>query len=241
MKKKFVNSWKGRFLYLFAFSTFLISSCKKNSTPDNISTTSGLMAFNLIPDTTFSVAFAFSGISVTNAPLPYTNYTGSYLPINSGNQQLGLYKANPDSLITNTNFVFEPSKYYSAFAIGANGNYKEIVTNDEVDSLPINTGNAFVRYINAIPDSSKPAITIALNGNNVVNTATSFGTISNFTSITPGNLNASLNNGSNISANKTIGVVANGVYTILLLGIPGATDTTKAVKITFIQNGTLTP
>lgn len=241
MKKKFITSWQSRILYIFAFSTFLISSCQKSPTTDNISNTSGLMAFNLIPDTTFSIAFAFLGSSLTNAPLQYLNYTGSYLPITGGNQQLGLYKANPDSLIMNTNFVFEPSKYYTAFAVGANGNYKEIVTNDEVDSLPTNTGNAFVRYINAILDSSKPAVTIALNGNNVMNTATSFGTVSSFASIAPGNITVSLDNGSNISANKIISVAANGVYTILLLGIPGAMDTTREVKISSIQNGTLTP
>ena len=241
MKTNFFTAWQSKLFYLFVFTTFFFSSCKKAPATDNISTTSGLMAFNLIPDTTFSIAFAFSGISLTNAPLPYTNYTGSYLPITGGNLQLGLYKAIPDSLIMNTNYVFEPSKYYSAFAVGANGNYKEIVTNDEVDSLPTNTGNAFVRYIDAIPDSSKPAVTIALNGNNVVNTATSFGTVSNFASIAPGSINVTLDNGSNISANKTISVAANGVYTILLMGIPSATDTTRAVKITYIQNGTLTP
>ncbi|MEO6838943.1 MAG: DUF4397 domain-containing protein [Ginsengibacter sp.] len=241
MKNKFISSWQSRLLYLFAFSTFLITSCKKTSTTDNISTQSGLMAFNLIPDSTFSIAFAFSGASVTNAPLPYTNYTGSYFPITSGNQQLSLYKANPDSLIMNISLVFEPSKYYSAFAIGANGNYKQIVTNDEVDSLPTNTGNAFIRYVNAIPDSSKPAVTIALNGNNVVNTTTSFSDISNFTGVAPGSINVTLDNGSTISVNKTISVAANGVYTILLVGIPGATDTTREVKITSIQNGTLTP
>ena len=112
MKNNFISSSQRRLLYLLAFSIFLFSSCQKAQDTDNISSTSGLMAFNLIPDTTFSIAFAFSGISLTNAPLPYTNYTGSYLPINSGAQQLGLYKANPDSLIMNTNVAFEASKYY---------------------------------------------------------------------------------------------------------------------------------
>ena len=241
MKNNFISSSQRRLLYLLAFSIFLFSSCQKAQDTDNISSTSGLMAFNLIPDTTFSIAFAFSGISLTNSPLPYTNYTGSYLPINSGAQQLGLYKANPDSLIMNTNVAFEASKYYSAFAIGAKGNYRDIVTDDEIDSLPTNTGNAFVRYVNAIPDSSKPVVTIALNGNNVVNTTTSFGSISNFTGVAPGSINITLNNGSTISASKTISVAANGVYTILLLGIPGVADTTREVKITYIQNGALTP
>ncbi len=31
------------------------------------------------------------------------------------------------------------------------------------------------------------------------------------------------------------------VYTLLLTGMPNATDTTKAVKIKYIVNGTVTP
>lgn len=241
MKNKFTKVLQTKSLFLCALVILAFSSCKKTPAIAPTSTASGLMAFNLIPDSTFSVAFAFSGISITNTPIPYPNYTGNYVAINSGNQQLGLYKANPNSLIMNTSFVFQPTRYYSAFAMGANGNYKSIITNDEVDSLPTGTGNAFVRFVNAIPDSSNPTVTIALNSTNVVNEAAPFGTVSKFVGVTPGSISVNLDNGSTISANRTISVGANNVYTILLVGIPGVSDTTRAIRISYIQNGAVTP
>ncbi len=50
-----------------------------------------------------------------------------------------------------------------------------------------------------------------------------------------------LSNDSTISANKTVTLVKNQVYTFLLTGMPHATDTSKAVQIKYIINGTITP
>lgn len=241
MKNKFIKAWQTKSLFLCALLILTFSSCKKTPAVATTSTASGLMAFNLIPDSTFSIAFTFSNISLTNTPIPYPSYTGSYMAINSGNQQVGLYKANPNSLLANTTFVFQPTKYYSAFAMGANGNYKDVIIADKVDSLPTGTGNAFVRFVNAIPDSSKPTVTIALNGNNIVNEAAPFGAVSDFVGVTPGSISVNMDNGSTISANKTISVGANNVYTILLVGIPGVSDTTRAIRISYILNGTVAP
>ena len=241
MKNKFIKTWQTKNLFLCALLILTFSSCKKTPVVATASTVSGLMAFNLIPDSTFSIAFAFSNISLTNTPISYPSYTGNYVSINSGNQQIGLFKANPDSLLVNTTFTFEPAKYYSAFAMGANGNYKDVIIADKVDSLPTGTGNAFVRFVNAIPDSSKPTVTIALNGTNVVNEAAPFGTVSDFVGVTPGSISVNMDNGSTISANKTISVGANNVYTILLVGIPGVSDTTRAIRISYILNGTVAP
>jgi len=43
-------------------------------------------------------------------------------------------------------------------------NYKNVIVADNLDSLPTLTGNAFVGYVNAIPDSSGQTITINANG-----------------------------------------------------------------------------
>lgn len=173
--------------FLLTFFAIAFSACKKNK---DVTTTfvSGLMAFNLIPDSSSQVLFSLSNNSITNVPLSYTNYTGSYISVYSGNRELKLLNADSNSILATTNFLFAPKKYYSAFAVGVKGNYENIVTDDNLDSLPTNTGNAFVRYINAIPDSSKSMVTISSDGNNVVNETASFGSVSNFTGITPGEI-----------------------------------------------------
>lgn len=240
MTNKVFHIFKSKFFYLLLFSAIAFSACKKDDTPST--PTSGLMAFNLIPDSTGSVVFVLDNNSITNAPLTYTNFTGAYLPIYSGMRTLGLYEAsNPDSALGSATFNFEPKKYYSAFGIGANGNYQNLITNDELDSLPSSTGNAFVRYINAIPDSSHPVVTISSNGTDEIKENAPFGKVSDFTQIAPGDISMNVSNDSTISTSRTIPVQKDGVYTVLIMGMPGAADTTRAVQIKYIVNGTITP
>lgn len=241
MKDRLFSILQNKFLYIFAFSIILFSACSKRSdvpaTP-----TSGLMAFNLIPDSTGPVVFALSNKSITNAPLSFTNYTGSYLSIYSGTRELGLYRANnSDSALATTSFLADNQKYYSAFAIGANGTYTNLVIDDNLDSIPSSTGNAFVRYINAIPDSSQPVVTITANGTDVVKKNVPFGTVSDFTGIAPGDITVNVSNDSTIDANRTITLEKDKVYTMLIMGMPKATDTAKAVQIKYIINGMVTP
>lgn len=240
MTNKVFHIFRNKIFYILLFSAIAFSACKKDDTP--ATPTSGLMAFNLIPDSTGPVVFVLDNNSITNAPLTYTNFTGAYLPIYSGMRTLSLYEAsNPGSALADTTFNFESTKYYSAFGIGANGNYKNLLIEDQLDSLPSSTGNAFVRYINAIPDSSGPVVTIASNGTDNVNENAAFGKVSDFVGIVPGDISVSVSNDSTISASRTIPVQKDNVYTILIMGMPGAADTTRAVQIKYIVNGTITP
>jgi len=216
----------------------LFSACKKEL-PVNTTPVSGLMAINLIPDQP-AVGFIMSGNYLTNSPLAYTNYTGTYLSVYSGNRMVALGVGNSDTTVASTDYVFEPSKFYSVFAMGANGSYRNLVVNDNIDSLSTGSGLAFVRYVNAIPDSSKSGLSITQNGNNVLNTDASFATASDFKSVNPGDLTVTAS-GENYSVNRTISVEKDKVYTIMLTGIPQSTDTAKAVKIKYILNGTVTP
>ncbi len=240
MKNKLFSVAQNKFLYLTLFSLVLFSACKKSDVA-NTMPTSGLMAFNLVPDSIPPVVFVLNNNSITNLPLSFNNYTGSYLPVYSGPRTLELYEANSDSALATTSYTFEPKKYYSAFAIGANGTYKTMIVDDHLDSLPDSTGNAFVRYVNAIPDSSTQKVTISSNETNDVTENTSFGDVSGFTGIAPGDITVNLSNDSTISANKTITLEKDKVYTVLLTGMPHAADTAKAVKIKYIVNGSLTP
>ena len=227
-------------LYLLAFTVFIFSACKKDN-PNFNNTQSGLMAFNLIPDEA-SIGFAVSNNNLINSPLSYSNYTGNYLSISSGQRDIQSFEASTDSVLATASYNFEPKKYYSIFAVGANGMYKNIIVNDNFDSLSTTSGNAFVRYINAIPDSSGAGVTITANGTDVVNQPASFGTVSDFKEIAPGDISVKVNNSElAIAADRTITIEKNKVYTILLMGLPGVTDTTKAVQIKYIQNGNVTP
>ena len=237
MKKTLNYVKQQRWLMLLFGLTLLFSACKKDVDTPQIPA-SGLMVFNLIPDHS-AIGFVMSNQIITNAPLDYTNYSGNYISVMAGSRDVGLYDVAGDSTITDVTQQFEPDNYYSAFALGADGNYSTVIVNDNLDSIPDSTDQAFVRYVNAIPDSSKPMVTIAAGGTNVVDDMASYGNVSGFESINPGEITIVVSNGTDISATRTITVEKGKVYTILLLGLPGATDEANKVQIKFITNGSV--
>ena len=58
-------------------------------------------------------------------------------------------------------------------------------------------------------------------------------------SIDAGDVAVKVSNGSSIDASRNIPVEQGKVHTVLLAGVPGAADTTKAVQIKYILNGSL--
>jgi len=197
------------------------------------------MAFNLAPDKG-AIGITIGGSRLTNAPLSYTSYTGFYQAIFPGTREVAAFDFNSNTPFAATTAVFDTSHYYSVFTLGANGTYKNLVVNDELDSLSATTGLAYVRYINAVPDSTKVLVTLTAASTDLSNSSTGFATISGFSGVNPGELTIKIANGTNISATRTITLEKAKVYTILLVGLPGATDTEKQVQIKFITNGTIT-
>ncbi len=239
MKHKLFSVIRNKFFYILLFSAVAFSACKKENVP--ATPTAGLMAFNLIPDSTQPVVFVLDNNALANSAIGFGNFTGGYLNVFTGPRTVNLFENGSDSALATMSYTFQPNMYYSAFAMGANGTYKNMIVKDNLDSLPTSTGNAYVRYVNAIPDSSAEMFTVSANSSNVVNANTSFGDVSDFTGIAPGDISINLDNGSTISANKTMTLEQNKVYTVLLTGMPNATDTTKTVRIKYIVNGTVTP
>jgi hypothetical protein len=130
--------------------------------------------------------------------------------------------------------------YYSLFTVGRNGNYHNIIVNDSLNNLTASAGQAFVRYINAIPDSAiSPKITVSSGEGNIFDNNATFGTVSGFSKIKAGSIDIKVGSGDSITASRSINVEESKVYTILVSGMPGATDTTKAVQIKYITNGTV--
>ncbi|MEO5650178.1 MAG: DUF4397 domain-containing protein [Ginsengibacter sp.] len=224
----------------FVLLIFLFSACKKTVDTGARQPAAGLMAFNLVPDKA-SIGVALSGNNFTNVPLFYTSYTGGYQGVFLGNRDVSSYDFSSHTTLATTTQLFKDSAYYSLFVLGNNGNYSNIIVQDNLDSLSSTTGEAYVRFVNAIPDSSKPMVTISTNGTNVINSNAAYATVSDFTGVTPGDISITVTNESTINTHRTISVEGGKIYTILLTGIPGETDAIKAVQIKFITNGTIKP
>lgn len=215
----------------------VISACNKSDFKNDDTQVAGLMAFNLVPDRS-AISVALSGSSLGNIPLGYTTYTGVYVNIFPGTRSVESYDNISGSLLTTTTFNFEPDMYYSAFVAGANNNYRNIVVRDNFDSLSAISGLAFVRYVNAIPDSSKPTVMITANGSTIVNEQASFASVSSFRQVSPGSVTVDVSNSTTIDKHRTIGLEPRKVYTVLLLGRPGSSNS-DSLQIRFVANGEL--
>lgn len=224
-------------------ASVLFTACKKDDVPDNNSNVpvAGLMAFNLAPDQN-AVGVSLGGNNLGNSALAYNSFTGNYLPVYTGSRELRSFDNNSNTTLSTSTATFADSSYYSVFVLGANGSYRNVVVKDELDSLTATTGKAWVRYINAIVDTANaPVVTVASNGTDVINETGNYGTVSSFVPVNAGQVSTAVSNGENIAANRTITLEENKIYTLLLTGIPGDADTTRAVQIKFIQNGTVVP
>jgi Domain of unknown function (DUF4397) len=200
-----------------------------------------LMAFNLSPDQN-AVVMSLGGSNLGNASLAYNSYTGTYLPVYTGARELRSFDFNSGNTLATSNATFADSGYYSAFLLGTTGNYRNVVVRDDLETLTSTAGKAWVRYINAIPDSvNAPMVTIAAGGTNVFNETGNYGNVSSFAMVNAGEVTASVTNGEGVNTTRNITLEENKVYTVLLTGLPVTTDSTRDAEVKFIVNGTVTP
>ena len=218
----------------------VFSSCLKDKNNDAGTNTpaAGLMVFNLAADKS-AVGFSIDGNSLTNVSLGYQSYNGGYAGIYPGQRMIDVYDFySPSGTIASATGAFENGKYYSAFLIGVDTNYRNIIVPDNFDSLTATAGKSFLRYINAIPDSlSVPDVSITATGSGAITNPAPFGTVSTFAVVNTGDINVAIKNNNGINANRTFPVVERKLYTVLLTGIPGSATT--PVEIKYIENGTL--
>lgn len=220
--------------------TLLFSACKKDNDDFNTDQqVAGLMSFNLAADKP-AVGVSIGGSNLTNVPLNYTNYTGVYQSIYPGSRQVDAYDFTTGAAFARATQNFEVDKYYSSFILGNNGSYKNVIVEDMLDSISTTTGDAFVRYINAIQDSTITPMVSMTVGTDIMTKAVAYGDVSAFTGATPGDVTFKVSNGTTIDAERTFAVEKDKVYTVLLLGVPGESDPAKAVQIKYISNGTIT-
>ena len=214
-------------------SMILFSACKKSGVDNNTNVqAAGLMAFNLAPDKT--VALTIGGNGLPGSPLAFNSYTGTYLPVYAGTRTVESFDYSSNTSLASASDSFEVDKYYSVFVVGKGGSYQNVIVKDNFDSLSSSSGQAYIRYINAINGSANAAVTIS--GSSVNNSNAAFGTVSDFVAVTPGSTTITVNDGGTVNINRTITTEAKNVYTVLLSS--GATGSDPA-QIKFITNGTL--
>jgi hypothetical protein len=212
----------------------LLSACNKKDAMVTRIPASGLMAFNLAPDKD-GIGIALSGNLLNNTPLGYTDFNGMYQNIYTGTRDIKSFDLR-DSVFASSTFTFEDGNYYSLFITGNNGVYKNITVKDDIDSSAT-ADKAYIRYINAIPDSSAPVVSISSGGTSVSEAQAAFNTVSNFISVSAGDVKIAVSNGSDISTDRTLTLENGKVYTALIVGVPGATDNEKKLQIRYVVNG----
>ncbi len=219
--------------------SFSFSSCLKNDKDLPVNPVSGVMAFNLATDRS-AVDFVTANTTLTNIPVEYSNFTGAYLNVYSGSGPIDTYDHNTQLKLASANNNFGVDKYYSVFFVGRDSSYSNVVVEDHLDSLAYTSGKAYVRYINAIADSSSPVVKVSGGGADIFTAPAAFKTVSVFKAVNAGDVNIAVSNElSTINASRTITLSDSKVYTILLMGNAG--NSTTPVEIKFIENGTLTP
>ncbi|RYY24936.1 MAG: DUF4397 domain-containing protein [Chitinophagaceae bacterium] len=217
----------------------ILAACNKSDKYNIDLPAAGLMVFNLAPDQP-AVGVALSGNSINPSPLSFRAYTGQYINIYPGTRAVETYDFISNYGFAASSFTFEPEKYYSLFVVGADSVYRNLLVTDNFDNLSASGGKAYIRYVNAIPDSSRPIVSIRTGAVEVVKENTSFADVSPFIAVDPGALAIEIKNGESLNATRSIDVIAKRVYTILFSGKPGELNNDKAVQIRFIQNGILT-
>ncbi|MFT4024101.1 MAG: DUF4397 domain-containing protein [Flavihumibacter sp.] len=217
----------------------LFSACLKNNDSQVNVPAGGLMAFNLSPDAG-GIGIKLDGNNLVRTPVFYTNFTGGYLPVYVGNRTAWAFDYYSGVMLTRqTGFNVVDSQYYSLFVVSSDSNFKTVIVNDHLDSLGYEEGYAFVRYINAIADSTlQPEVKLGTGDMNPVAERPAFAAVSAFRKLSAGTAMVSVKGAGGVDVSRPITLEANKVYTVLLLGKPGASGD-KSVQIKYIVNGTV--
>lgn len=217
----------------------LFGACKKSDVDDTRTPAAGLMAFNLIPNSG-GVGVAIGTSNLTPQPLYFNNYTGTYQAVFTGNRDLESYNFGSGSTLAKEPHNFKDSSYYTVFVMGANDEYSNVFIEDKLETLPQNDKTkTFVRFVNAIPDSSLSTVTISGGADVVFNSNSKFKEVSEFKEIPSGEVSVKISNGSTIDKSRTITLEKGKIYTVLLTGLPETTNADFGIDIKFIVNANL--
>jgi hypothetical protein len=218
------------------FAVGLLSACNKKDAVETHIPAAGIMVFNLAPDKD-GIGVTLSGNLLNSTPLGYTDFNGTYQSIYTGTRDIQSFDLR-DSVLATSAFTFDDNNYYSVFVTGTNGAYQNIAVKDDIDSNAT-ADKAYIRYINAIPDSIAPVVSITAGGTSVSQTSAPFNTVRNFIPVNGGDVNFAASNVSNISTDRTLTLENGKVYTVLIVGVPGETDNERKIQIRYVVNGSV--
>lgn len=226
------------------FAAFLLitffTACNK-SVPTLRTPEAGMMIFNLVADQP-SIGVKLGSTPIINASFPYGTYSPGYLSVYPGLKVLSSYVYTNGAVLAADPQQFNDSAYYSLFVMGAGDLYKNVFVTDPIDSLDATAGKAYIRYVNAVVGTDETSVKVNTGGTDVINDLTAMGKVSGFIGVAPGNITVDITNPGDIKgATKDFNVTQNGVYTILLMGMAGSPDTSKAMKISPVFYGNIVP
>ena len=217
----------------------LFGACKKSDVENTRTPAAGLMAFNLIPNAG-GIGVAIGNNNLTPQALYFNNFTGAYKAVYTGDRDLESYSFGSGSTLAKETHNFKDSSYYTVFVMGANDVYSNVFVEDKLENLPQeDKTKTYVRFVNAIPDSSLSTVTIAGGANIIFNGLSKYKEVSEFKEIPSGDVRVQINNESTIDTSRTINLEKGKIYTVLLTGLPESTNTDFKVDIKFIVNATL--
>lgn len=218
----------------------LFGACKKTDSNNNIPIpAAGLMAFNLIPNSG-GIGVAIGTNTLTPQALYFNNFTGAYKAVYTGDRTLESYSFGSGSTLAKENHMFKDSAYYSVFVMGANDVYSNVFVEDKLENIPQgDRTKTFVRFVNAIPDSTNSNVTISAGAENIFTGLSKYKEVSEFKEISAGDVVVKIDNETTVDTSRTITLDAGKIYTVLLTGIPESTNTDFTVDIKFISNASL--
>lgn len=223
-----------RFTYflLSAFAIGSLASCQKENTDYPEIPHASVMAYNLASDRS-AVAFNVGNVPISGA-LAFGAHTGNYVPVVTGNQQVGAFDVNGNAPMVSQSASLAENAKYSAFLVGSNGNYSTVVTLDNNGNGRLSSGTAWVRYVHAVSGSSSNAM-VTIGGESE---EAAFGTVSEFVPVGAGSSTVKIASLNNFETSRTMDFEINKLYTIMFVGDARSTNPQLAPQANIMVNGT---
>ena len=218
---------------LCAFTIFSLASCQKENPSYEYIPSSGVMAYNLAPDLP-AVAFTVGTVPISGA-LNFSGHTANYVPVTTGEKLWGAMNLNSGAMISSQNSTFNENEKYSAFLVGYNGVYKTVLSVDQAGVEGRINGKAWVRYINAIADSSSAMnVSIAGQAESAV-----YGTVSEYRPLDAGLVTVGISSTNQFDVSQTLTLEQDKLYTVLFVGNPAANSDQLRPQARLVMNGKL--
>lgn len=191
--------------------TVLLTSCKNNDEPEMNGTASVRVIHS--SETTGAVDLYANDSKINNSAIAYAS-SSTYFQTQAGQKTIQVRLSGSAEVVSSQSLNLEPGKQYTIYVTGT-GNGAVVTTDD--NSSPSSTQGK-VRFVNLSSLTSNAGLQLDNSAN--LFTGITFGTVSDFAAVSPGEhtFKASSATNANLNAQTTINVQAGKIYTIYLSG-----------------------